>query len=316
MIEFIDKNIWTGRFDDEDGETGLRWHQKVETRTFRDLPYTAYKEIALLGFCSDEGVRRNKGRVGAAAAPDLIRKALANLPYNPHKQKKIWDFGNIILSDANLEAARKEQSECVATLVEKNYFPIILGGGHETALGDFLGLTQKFKNIGIINIDAHFDIRIPVEKSSSGTPFFEMYQYCTTHERDFNYFAIGIQPNGNTQALFDRAKEMGAEWVTADEIHDDFEKSLDKLDAFIQKFDAIYLSLDLDVLDAAFAPGVSAPCVNGLFPFQVKKIIEKVRDSGNTQLFDVVELNPNYDIDSHTAKLAALFVSEFSYISK
>lgn len=315
MIELIDKNIWSGRFDDEDGEAGLRWHQKVEWRTFQNLPYTADNEIALLGFCSDEGVKRNKGRTGAASAPNLIRKALANLPYNPHKQKNIWDFGNIILSDNNLEAARKEQAECVATLVEKNYFPITLGGGHETALGDFLGLAEKFQNIGIINIDAHFDIRIPVEKSTSGTPFFEMHQYCAAHGRDFNYFVMGIQPNGNTQALFDRAEEMGAQWITADQIHEDLEKSLESLNRYIQKFDAIYLSLDLDVLDAAFAPGVSAPCANGLSPFQVKKIIEKVRSSGNTKLFDVVEMNPNYDIDSHTAKLAALFVSEFSYIS-
>lgn len=311
MLKFTDKSIWNGRFDDEDGELGLRIHQKVELKNFNDSTINTKPNIAFLGFCSDEGVKRNKGRIGAKNAPDILRKTLANLPYNVETKKSIFDFGNIVLEEDNLEKARKEQIECISDLIRRNYFPIVLGGGHETALGNFLGLAEHHENIGIINIDAHFDLRIPVENSTSGTPFYEMAQYCQQNDREFNYFAIGIQKTGNTAALFSRAHELQVETVLADEVHIDLNFSLRKVEDYIQKFDAIYLSLDLDVLDAAFAPGVSAPSTNGLRTFQVKSILQTVIQSGKLKLFDVVELNPEYDIDNGTAKVAAHLISEF-----
>ena len=311
MLKFTDKSIWTGRFDDEDGELGLRLHQKVALNTFNDPTIQTEPNLAFLGFCSDEGVRRNKGRIGAKDAPDVLRKSLANLPYNLESKKSIFDFGNIVLEDGNLEKARKEQIDCISYLLEKNYFPIVLGGGHETALGNFLGMAERHTNIGIINIDAHYDLRIPVENSTSGTPFFEMANYCHQNDQEFNYFAIGIQRTGNTTALFNRAEELHVETVLADEVHIDLNYSLRKVEDYIQKFDAIYLSLDLDVLDAAFAPGVSAPSANGLSTFQVKSILQTVIKSGKLKLFDVVELNPEYDIDNRTAKVAAHLIWEF-----
>lgn len=312
MIKLTDKNIWTGRFDDEDGELGKRWHQVVESKTFSQLAPIEKPNLAFLGFCSDEGVRRNKGRVGAKDSPDIIRKALANLPYDLDAKKSIFDFGNIVLEEGNLEKARDTQVECVSELLKNNYFPIVLGGGHETALGDFLAMDSQFKNIGIINIDAHYDIRIPIENSTSGTPFFEMAHHCNLNGKKFNYFTIGIQKTGNTAALFQRAEEMGVETVLADEVHVDLNYAIRKMEDFIVHHDAIYLSLDLDVIDGAFAPGVSAPAVNGLTSFQVKSIIKNVIESNKLKLFDVVELNSNYDQDNRTAKLAAHLIWEFS----
>jgi len=313
MLELPDKKIWSGRLDDEDGELGLRWHQAVQFKNFSDLSSDFEENIALLGFCSDEGVRRNKGRIGAKNAPDQIRKALANLPFNPEKQKNVFDFGNIILENDDLESARKQQIECISELLRNNYFPIVLGGGHETALGDYLGMTSHFDKIGIINIDAHFDLRIPVENSTSGTPFFEMAHFCAETGREFHYFCIGIQPNGNTQALFNRAEELNVKTILADEVHIDLNFVLRQIEDFTTHFDAVYLSLDLDVLDGAFAPGVSAPSANGLTPFQVKSILKKIIQTKKVKLFDVVELNPELDQDNRTAKLAAHFLQEITF---
>jgi len=309
MLELINQKSWTGRFDDEDGELGKRWHQEIRFGDFSGIQNGNHNSVALLGFCSDEGVRRNKGRTGARNAPGQIRKMLANLPYSS-QQKQIFDFGNIILNENDLETARKEQTECISELIQNQYIPIVLGGGHETALGDFLGLAKHYQNIAIINIDAHFDLRIPVENSTSGTPFFEMAAFCRQNQRDFNYLCIGIQPTGNTEALFKRAEELNVRTVLADEVHIDLNDALRQLEDYIFPFDAVYLSLDLDVLDSAFAPGVSAPCVNGLTPFQVKSIIRKIIQSGKLKLFDVVELNPEFDQDSRTAKLAAHYIWE------
>src|SRR5690606_23656421 len=251
--------------------------------------------------------------IGAKNAPDQIRKALANLPFNPEKQKNVFDFGNIILENDDLESARKQQIECISELLRNNYFPIVLGGGHETALGDYLGMTSHFDKIGIINIDAHFDLRIPVENSTSGTPFFEMAHFCAETGREFHYFCIGIQPNGNTQALFNRAEELNVKTILADEVHIDLNFVLRQIEDFTTHFDAVYLSLDLDVLDGAFAPGVSAPSANGLTPFQVKSILKKIIQTKKVKLFDVVELNPELDQDNRTAKLAAHFLQEITF---
>ena len=313
MIEIIPKDIWTGRLDDEDGALGTRWHQIIQTRLFSELKPDSDEKIALLGFCSDEGVKRNKGRIGARNAPNQIRKSLANLPFNPSKQKTVFDFGNIVLENEGLESVREQQIQCVSELIRNNYFPIVLGGGHETALGNFLALAENFKKIGIINIDAHFDLRIPVDGSTSGTPFFEMANYCIENDREFHYFTIGIQPNGNTQALFQRAEDLNVKTILADEVHTDLNFVLRQIEDFSTKFDALYVSLDLDVLDGAFAPGVSAPSVNGLTPFQVKNIIQKLMESKKIKVFDVVELNPEWDQDNRTAKLAAHFLQDLTF---
>lgn len=311
MIKLTDKNIWTGRFDDEDGKLGTRWHQMVEITHLSQLKKVEHANIALLGFCSDEGVKRNKGRLGAKDSPDIIRKALSNLPYLSNGTS-IYDFGNIHLNGDDLEAARRTQVEAVSELLSNNYFPIVLGGGHETALGDFLAMESQFESIGIINIDAHYDIRIPIEKSTSGTPFFEMAQHMHQKGKSFDYLAIGIQSTGNTAALFKRAEEMEIETVLADEVHIDLNYAVRKLEDFIAHHDAIYLSLDLDAIDGAFAPGVSAPSVNGLTPFQVKTLIKTIVASNKIKMFDVVELNSNFDQDNRTAKLAAQLIWEFS----
>lgn len=311
MIQLTDPTIWNGRFDDEDGDLGLRWHQKVQSKKFNELIPQETPNIALLGFCSDEGVRRNKGRIGARKAPDLLRKALANLPYASPKNTALYDFGNIVLENDDLEKARSTQIDCVSELLKNNYFPIVLGGGHETALGDFLGMAQQYEKIGIINIDAHYDLRIPVENSTSGTPFFEMAHFRENNNMNFSYLTIGIQPTGNTAALFERAKELNTTTVLADEVHVDLNFALRELEDFIGHHEAIYLSLDLDVLDAAFAPGVSAPCANGLTVFQVKTLLKKALESNKVKLFDVVEYNPEYDIDNRTSKAAAHLIAEF-----
>ncbi len=92
---------WIGRVDHEDGELGLRWHQKV-----KEAKSTNQDGIMLLGFACDEGVIRNKGRKGAYAAPQVIRRALANLAW--HHQSDVYDGGDIQCNDGDLELAQKQ----------------------------------------------------------------------------------------------------------------------------------------------------------------------------------------------------------------
>lgn len=296
---------WTGRIDTEDGELGLRIHQII-TKYSNESPE---KSKVILGFCSEEGVERNKGRLGAKKAPFLIRKALSNLPIH-FSNLSILDYGNIEV-DKDLEAGRENQTSIVAELLNNNHLPIVLGGGHETALGDFLGFIQHFReDTLVINFDAHFDIRFPQENSTSGTPFYEMYQYCQDHNIPFHYLAIGIQELGNTKALFQRSEKIGTNYILADEVHANFNRVLDQLKILIEKYQHIYISLDMDVFDVAYAPGVSATTINGLTPFQIKYMLKLLVKSKKVKLFDLVETNPDFDRDQQTAKLAAHMIYE------
>src|SRR5690625_5635482 len=117
-----------------------------------------------------------------------------------------------------------------------------------------------------------------------------MYHHMAQKGKTFDYLAIGIQPTGNTAALFKRAEDMGIQTVLADEVHIDLNYAIRKLEDFIANHDAIYLSVDLDVIDAAFAPGVSAPTVNGLTPFQMKYLLHKLIKYNIVKLFDLVTL--------------------------
>ena len=299
---------WTGRVDSEDGELGIRIHQVISD--YDKFESSSVQPKVLLGFCSEEGVERNKGRIGAKNSPDLIRKSLANLPLHFSETDFIFDAGNISCDDKNLESAREEQINQVDKIIQQNHFPIIIGGGHETALGDFLALAKSYKNIGIINLDAHFDLRMPNPQSTSGTPFYEMAKYCEENKLTFNYMPIGIQELGNTTALFARAEKLNVNFILADEIHFNLNLTLDKIREYIAQFDAIYVSLDMDVFDVAYAPGVSATTINGLSPFQVKYILKVLMNSNKVKLFDLVEYNPQFDVDNSTSKLAAQMIYE------
>lgn len=268
-----------------------------------------------MGFCCDEGVKRNLGRVGAAEGPQALRKALANLPLHFQEHEFIYDIGDIVCHDQDLEKAQHALRELVANLLTKNYKPIIIGGGHEIAWGHYQGIDKVHadQTIGIINFDAHFDLRNNPEpdKGSSGTPFRQIAEYRQAHDLDFDYLCLGIQQTGNTRSLFRKAKELNVNYVLAEDIHQkraDCESIIQKC---LNKHDLIYLTICLDVFNNNVAPGVSAPQPLGLTPLQVIPLLKQIVQSNKVISFDIAELNPKYDQDDRTAQLAALLVSEY-----
>ena len=119
-----------------------------------------------------------------------------------------------------------------AILLSNGAAPIILGGGHETLYGHYLGVREvigKDATLGIVNIDAHFDLRPYDEQPSSGT----MFRQILESDANARYFVAGIQRYGNTQELFDRADLLGVTYVYEDEmIPGQLEKLMDSLDSF------------------------------------------------------------------------------------
>lgn len=295
---------WDGRIDD--GAKSKRIHEVVENIHITQIKHVEDMQFALVGFACDEGVRRNKGRVGAKEAPNTIRSYLANLPYDT-KSTQIVDVGNIHCAGRQLEHAQRQLGFYVATLLRNNYRPFILGGGHETLYGHYIGVREtvgKEASIGIINIDAHFDLRID-ETPSSGTMFRQILEV----DDRAQYLCLGIQPLGNTEQLFQTAKELGVHYLMADDVTR-LDETYEMIEQFANENDYILVTLCTDVIDQAHAPGVSAPAPFGLHPQIVRSLLRYIIRLDNFTSFDISEVNPTYDMDGRTARLVSYLLGD------
>ncbi len=302
--------LWQGRRSD----LHLYWHEHVVPVNLKKDTTLTSDGVALLGYSCDEGVRRNRGRVGASAGPDAIRGKMAVMAWHCGISP-VYDCGNIACVNGDLSTAQRSLGKAVHAILSNGSFPIVLGGGHDIAYGMYQGIQLYMEakaskgRLGIINFDAHFDLRKPKPKGNSGTPFYQIARKEMSRGSSINYYVLGIQRSSNTQDLFDRAQELNATIVTNDELHNANISGLsEQLEQFMKHCDKIYLSIDMDVFASAYAPGVSAPSALGCTPNVVLHLIQIIASSGRLMCMDIAEMNPLYDIDDRTAQLAATIV--------
>jgi formiminoglutamase len=284
------------------------WYQEIAVAHIEDISSKKNINIGLVGYVCDEGVQRNQGRIGARKGPKSVRNKLGKLPIH-HTTKKIIDFGDVICLDTYLEDCQKALSKTISALIKQHVLPIAIGGGHDIAYANFNGIKDAIKNIsknkiGIINFDAHFDLRAVETAANSGTPFNQILSENDT----VSYFAIGIQQQSNTKELFEIAEKHKVSYVSNFECETFSENLKIKLNAFIKNVDYLYITIDLDGFSSAYAPGVSAPSPLGFAPLFVYKVLAYVFASKKVISCDIAELNPDFDTDEQTASLAAKLI--------
>jgi len=308
MYKSPDNKLWQGRIDSQTDRSSFRFHQVIQSLSLQEVLIEP-PAFAVIGFECQEGVRRNKGRLGAATAPDYIRSQLASLPYNFDAHQKTFDVGTIVCEGQAMEQAQHELGTAVHQLLSQSATPIILGGGHETLYGHYLGVREfagAQAKVGLINIDAHFDLR-KAQQSSSGT----MFRQILEDDPHAGYLCLGIQPFGNTQALFDTADSLGCQYILAEELDlSNMPAAAKTIDAFCAQYDIVLATLCTDSISAAAAPGVSAPSPLGLDPVMVCKLLRYIAAKKNVKSFDISEVNPAVDEQQRTVKLAAYLVAE------
>ena len=325
---------WRGRVDG-DGPEHARWHQRVRSATDSPAVLTDVRgsrgpgpaptaggarqteagfQVSVLGFRSDEGVRRNRGRIGSADGPAALRGALA--PLALHERISILDHGDAATAGEDLEAGQSEAAALITGALDDpgTDLTVVLGGGHETAWASYRGLmasravADHGPRWGVLNLDAHFDLR-EEERPTSGTPFAQIAAAEREAGRALDYAVLGIAESSNTAVLFERARALGVRWMTDLECA---EAGAVGVRSFVEDFahdlDVLYLTIDLDVLPAAVAPGVSAPAGLGVETALVAAAVRAAAATGTLALLDVVELNPALDIDGRTARTAARLV--------
>lgn len=313
---------WAGRHDG-DGPEHARWHQLVRSGGGTG---DAREHVGLLGFCSDEGVRRNRGRVGAADGPAALRRALSPLALHgvlATGEVGIIDHGDARTEGEDLEGGQAAASAAITAALDAAgaRAVVVLGGGHETAWASYVGLMASARmrgggvegrapRWGVLNLDAHFDLR-DEPRPTSGTPFLQMARAEEQAGRALRYAVLGIAEPSNTGALFAQARQLGVRWMTDLACEEAGAAGVARfVEEFAADLDVLYLTIDLDLLPAAVAPGVSAPAALGVALPLVMTAVRAAAATGKLALVDVVELNPGLDVDGRTARTAARLIDE------
>ena len=258
--------------------------------------------VVLAGFPSDAGVRRNGGRPGAAEGPAAIRRALYRMtPDVTHVQgftalvERVHDLGDLEVS-GDLEEDQAQLGHALAPHLAAGAVSIVIGGGHETAFGHFLAHASAAAPVRILNWDAHADVReLRDGRAHSGSPFRQALEH-PSGACDF-YTVAGLQPSAVAASHLEYVCARGSAHMRS-------AVSAELISALYAASPTL-ISFDLDAVDVASAPGVSAPSTDGL---RVPLWLDAARRAGRTSSVrgvDVVELSPPLDPDGRTAALAA-----------
>lgn len=269
-------------------------------------------KAVIIGFPADKGVAINGGRTGAADAPEAIREQFYKMTPDPENYNPFVDLVGAIkdVGDLNiryeLEEDQKNLGQVLAGYLEQGIIPIILGGGHETAFGHFSGYAEAGYKTAIFNLDAHTDIRSLKEgRAHSGSPFRQAIE----HESECAemYLVAGLQPHSVARWHLQYVKESGGDYLLRDETN------ITTISGFFHQHesDRLMVTFDMDAVDQSQAPGVSAPCANGLPADLWLTAAYLAGRNEQVTSFDLSEVNPRYDRDNQTAKLAALTIWNF-----
>ena len=266
--------------------------------------------IVLLGV-PDES-KSKAPRKGTRNGPNQLRKALSEseyfkrsgkmIPICPIKgslsTKKVLDIGNV---------QRKNLYSQICTLLSQNKIPIVIGGDHSlttTTLHAIKNSTKKL--INLIYFDAHPDF-VTSTKDYYGSVVSDSID-CIDIKRSVFVGIRACEP----EEVFN-IRKYGATIIDPIDIQEYGTKKIVKkiIQTCINKSNNnIYISIDLDCLDPAFAPGVSVPTPCGINPLELIFFIKQILTKNKIIGCDIVELSPSFDINNITANFAARLVKE------
>lgn len=252
--------------------------------------------VALLGAPDELGVQLNGGRPGAAQGPAAFRAALGRYGAVAARQwPRVVDVGDLLVSDA-LDETHERLSEVARGLVLAGALPVMIGGGHDLTFPFVRGVVQglrvrgELERLDGIYLDAHLDVR---EQPGSGMPFRAL--------RDGG-FVDRLHAQG-VDSMVNAAEHRG--WFLAQGGAIDDLRSDGPWPARERFF-----SVCLDVVDQAFAPGVSATHPAGWSSRETAAWCRRAGVEPSVRCFDIMELSPPHDHGGRTARLAAhLFLS-------
>ncbi len=283
--------------------------------TFMRLPQISAAErldVALIGVPYDGGVTY---RSGTRFGPRHIRDQSAIIrPYNPvldispFTQLRVADYGDLSTNPLSMEDTFARITAGLKTVLDAGTIPMCVGGDHSILLPILRAIHAAHGPVGLIQLDAHSDTwdQYWGIKYSHGTPVRRAIEEGLLAEP----FVLQIGLRGQLYDADDMkyAREHGIVMITAEEFH---EHGLPLVREKLKAFGDLktYLSLDIDVVDPAFAPGTGTPQVGGLSSAQILGLVRALQGL-NLVGCDLVEVSPEFDNSEITSLLAANLLFE------
>jgi len=293
----------------------LRHARSGGIATFMRLPHIAEPEeldMALIGVPFDGGTTYRPGtRFGPRGVREqsvLVRPWNPVLNLNPFEKYRIADFGDLSVNPLSIEDTFRRIEEQVRPVLKAGTRCAMVGGDHSISLPLLRATTKKYGPVAVIQFDAHNDLWDEYfgSKLSHGTPFRRAIEEGLIREGSF--LQVGLRGQVYSSEDFAFAKKHRVQMITAEEFHAQGMKLFAKhLRAF--RGQPTYVTLDIDCVDPAFAPGTGTPQVGG---FTSAQIVELVRGLRGLKLVgcDLVEVSPPYDNGAITSLLAANLLYE------
>jgi formimidoylglutamase len=253
------------------------------------------------------------GRQGASHGPAGIRDALATTKthhFDAGPVQSVADLGDVAavagayttMEPSEVQAAVRD---VVAAIYAADALPIFLGGDNSLTYANVAPLVET-GSVGVVSLDAHLDCRELRDEPTSGTPYRQL------HAAGLDAFAVVGARHFETSTVYaDYVREQGGTVVTAEEVGLDTAAVVDRVRETMAHVERVYVSLDLDVLDAAAAPGVSAPTPGGLTTRELYRLLRALAADDRVVGFEVVECAPRLDPTDRTVRAAARAVAHF-----
>ena len=267
-------------------------------------------DIAIIGAPVDMGV---VGRPGARYGPRAIRQAdywpkpaklsnlyHLNLEVFPLKEMNVVDFGDANCPPSSLEKSHEAVEKKVTEALDADTIPIVLGGDHSITLPSATAVAKKYGygNVGMVHFDAHADTR---ESSygdvliGHGSPMRRLIESGAIPGK--NFVQIGLRGPWPPPVDQKWMKDQGMRWHLMAEIEKKgFDEVLEMaISEALDGPDKLYISVDVDVMDPAFAPGTGTPEPGGISSLELLRAIREIVLSKGMVAMDVVEVAPIYD---------------------
>ena len=265
-------------------------------------------DIAIVGAPLDMGV---VNRPGARFGPRAIRQAdyygrpnddvyHMGLGVYPTQVLEVVDFGDAYCPPNSLELSHEAIQQKVGEVLEADAIPIVLGGDHSITLPSATAVAKRhgFGNVGMIHFDAHTDAGNASYGGvliAHGSPMRRLIESGAIPGK--NFVQVGIRGYWPPAELFDWMREQEMRWHPMSEIEQrGFDAVLeDALREAQEGPELTYLSVDVDVLDPAFAPGTGTPEPGGITSSDLLRAVRRIATSVKLVAMDVVEVSPPYD---------------------
>ncbi len=258
----------------------------------------------------------------AANAPSTIRAGLSSFStYSATQQKdfddrRILDFGDVPIHPTSVEDTLDRLHISVEEMLQTEACDryIILGGDHGVSYPSIHAFQKKYGRIGVIQWDAHHDVRnLEDGGRTNGTPFRSLLDGGILNGDDL--VQVGIRDHANAEEYDRYAKEKGIHVYTMDDVEEEgvvsiIKKELARLE---NQVDMIYLSVDMDAVDQAFAPGCPAIGPGGFTSRELLSSVKKAAQHPMVKAMDIVEIDPSKDVRDITSRLAAHVMMRFMY---